>query len=208
MPDLSVFGAGPSAPAFYEWAQASGHPVIAPSTMLLPLQRAGIRVDVCCIVDASIVMPLHFVDADTSGELVYVSGVQAEIPREWTGKRTLVDARLCGGSSVLHLCVMEAIRRGADPLHLIGADFCYGRGLSHAEGVVTAYDIARHEPRVERNAHGEEVHTERGLLHYRSELAHILLKHPDVRVLRYGRSGLDLPGVEWAATEGVCPASG
>lgn len=208
MPEIIVFGAGPSAPEFYPWAKQNGHMVIAPSTMLLPLQRAGIRVDVCCIVDGSIVMPLHFVDADTSGELVYVSAVRPDIPQEWKGTRTIVDGRDCCGSSVLHLCVMEAIRRCAEPLHLIGADFCYGRGLSHAEGVVTAYDIHRHEPREETNAHGEKVLTERGLLHFRSELAHIFLKHPGTRVLRYGRSGLDIPGIEWATPLGLRPEGG
>lgn len=204
MAEVVVFGAGPSAPRFYPWVRESGHPVIAPSTMLLPLQRAGIKVDVCCIMDGSVVMPLHFVGAVTDGELVHVAAVQSEIPRDWLGAKKVVDGRDCGGSSVLHLCVMEAIRRGATTIHLVGADFCYSDGKSsHAAGVTTAYGIDMHERIEEVNGHGQKVRTERSLLHYRSELAHIVFKHPGVRFVRYGRDGLDIPGIEWAATEGV-----
>lgn len=204
-----MFGGGPSAPRFYDVVRKLGYSVIAPSTMLLPLQRAGVKVDVCCILDGSVVMPLHFRGADQTGELVHVASIRREISDGWRGKKTQIDGRQCGGSSVLHMCVMEAIYRQAKTVHLVGADFCYSDGKSsHAAGVVTSYDINRHAPMEAENGKKETVRTERGLLHFRSQLGHIVVKHPGVRFVRYGREGLPIPGVEWATAEGVGVAGG
>jgi hypothetical protein len=199
MREAVCVGGGPTAPEFYPWILASGLPVFAASTMLLPLQRAGIKVDVTCIIDGSVVMPLHFAGALSDGELVHVPAVQAEIPANWQGPKTVRYAKDCPGSTVLLLCVNEAVRRGAEVVHLVGADFCYGGGRSHAAGVVTAYDIDMHEPRETENGNGEKVRTERSLLHYRGELDIYVMEHPGVRFIKHGRNGTPTIGAEWAA---------
>lgn len=203
MREAICVGGGATATQFYPWMMASSLPVFACSTMLLPLQRAGIKVDVTCIIDGSVVMPLHFTGAVSDGELVHVPAVQAEIPANWSGLKTVRYAADCPGSTVLLLAINEAVRRGATAVHLIGADFCYTDGKSHADGVVTAYDISMHGGREEINGHGETVQTERSLLHYRGELDIYVGRHPEVRFVKHGRAGLATIGAEWAATQAV-----
>ncbi len=133
-PHVIVFGAGPSAPRFYDLVERQ-HTVVAPSTMILPLQAAGIDVDYTCCMDPGAVMPLHFRNADTSGALIYLPSIVRRCYADWQGPKYM--AWDLPGSSVLHLAVDVALRLGASEITLVGADFNFGLSRqSHASGVV------------------------------------------------------------------------
>jgi hypothetical protein len=177
-----VVGGGPSAPQFYDWIKASGLPVIACSTMLLPLQRAGIKVDVTVIIDPSAVMVFHFRNAITDGELVYNGGIYEMVLPLWKGPRRQFDRM--AGSSVLNVAVDVAVDMGATEVHLVGADFAYTNGKSHADGVTTAYEVREW-------LEVDGWRTESGLVHFRDQLREYIAKHPDVLLIRHGE-GLPL----------------
>lgn len=192
---MIVVGGGPSAPESYDWIKASDMDVVCASTMLLPLQAAGIEPDVVCAIDPSSIMTMHFRGVRSNATLVYHRGIVPQIPRDWHGQKRAVEN--LPGSSVIHLCVMEAIRWQPDEVVLIGVDFCYPGMESHAEGVVTSYPL---DPRVllmRENGYGLKVSTDITMLDYRAELEHIVADHDEVRWLRRGRSGLPIAGVEW-----------
>lgn len=182
---MIVVGGGPSAPRFYDWIKSSGLPVVACSTMLLPLQRAGIKVDVCCIRDPGGVMVFHFKGAVTDGLLVYHQGIYEMILPMWNGERRCVTD--IPGSSVLHMAADTAVKMGADTVHLVGADFCFSNGKSHAEGVVTAYEVREW-------IDVEGYRTDWSLVTYRDEMRRYMAEHPGVRWMRHG-DGLALSGV-------------
>lgn len=178
-----VVGGGPSAPQFYDFIRESGYPVVAASTMLLPLQRAGIKVDVTVIIDPSAVIALHLVGAVTDGLLVYHGGIYELVPAKWTGPKRHV--KRLAGASVLNVAVDVAVEEmGATEVHLVGADFCYSDGKSHAAGVVTAYEV---RDWIEVDGW----RTESGLVMFRDQLRKYIAEHPGVTFVRHGE-GLPL----------------
>ncbi len=153
---------------------------------------------VTCIRDPSPIMVLHFKGADTSELLVHAAGVQQNIVDEWYGS-TLLRRIPIPGSSVVHMAVQSAILDcNATTVHIVGADFAYPDGQSHALGVITNYAVDRRACVKELNGHGNEVLTDRDLLHYRGELEQYIAANPGVRFIRHGRDGLPVRGAEWA----------
>ncbi len=175
--------------------RASGYPVIAASTMLLPLQHAGIKVDVTCILDPGACMVFHFRNAVTDGVLVYLRGVVSEITRLWKG--TVIARDDITGPSVFNMAVDVALNLGFDELHMVGADFCYAGDYSHAAGVVTAFKV---DPRacIRRiNGNGDEVLTDNDLITFHRALGR-QVRGAAARFIQHGRSGLAVDGAEWA----------
>lgn len=194
-----VFGAGPSAPRYYEWVKAQDALVVAPSTMLKPLQDAGIFPEYTCCIDPSAVMKLHFRGTVKDKSLVYLPSIVESIYREWEGRHYRVWD--LPGPSVLHLCVDTALKIGASAITLVGADFCFGtEAKSHAAGVTTAYPIGMKEARRATNVAGEEVLTEIALVEYVHKVEQQIAANPDVTWRRMGREGLPVKGAEV-----ICP---
>jgi hypothetical protein len=204
---VAVIAGGPTAPESYDWVRGAGLLAVAASTLLRPLQAAGIFPDVTVVLDPSPFMPLHFSGVDTSRTLLYAQGVHGSIPRDWTGPKRMLD-RDPPGSSVMHLAVDEAVHMGATVVHLVGVDLCYPGGESHAPGTASRYDIRRQPLLEEQDGQGKQVWTDRNLLAYRVELERYVADHPAVRFVKHGRGGLPVAGTVWADAEGVCTAGG
>ena len=184
-----VVGGGPSAPDHYDWMRAAALPIIAPSTMLIPLQSAGFTVDACCVFDCSHLIAFHFFGADLSGLLVHCPHVYTE---GWARKREFIT----DGPSVLNYAVDYALSQGFDTIHLVGADFCFRDGQSHAVGVTTSYQP---DPRLCLRREG--VLTNVSLIHFRDALER-RISTGGASFIRHG-SGLPVAGVELASVGAV-----
>jgi hypothetical protein len=202
-----VIAGGPTAPESYDWIRSAGLLTVAASTLLRPLQAAGIFPGVTVVLDPSPFMPLHFSGVDTSRTLVYAYGVHGSIPRDWEGPKRVLT-RDPPGPSVMHLAVDEAVHMGATVVHLVGVDLCYPGGQSHAPGTASRYDIRRSPLLGETDGQGQEAFTDATLLVYRDELERYIAARPGVRFVRHGRGGLPVAGTEWADTPGVRIARG
>lgn len=171
--------------------------MIAASTMLLPLQYAGIKVDATCILDPSWVMTFHFKHAVTDGTLFYVRGVVESIVGDWTGPKQAFD--LATGPSVFHMCVHVALSLGYRELHMVGADFCFDGEQSHAAGVATAFKVDPQACVRAMNGEGNEVLTDGSLIGFRDALERDIARTPGARFIRHGRRGLPVAGTEWSS---------
>ncbi len=203
--DAIVVGGGPSAVAQYDWMRATAGRcvVIAASTAMLPLARAGIVPDYAVVLDRMPVMRKHF---PTDGSLaplarttlVYHVEVEPAIPQGWPGPRVCMrDGDFTPGGSVIHAEIDLALQLGARTIHLVGADFCYPAPQTHMPGAPLAADVAEDAAYRTLNGEGRSVPTDPALAQYQRAVEDMIAMHPGVRWVKWGRAGVALRGAVW-----------
>lgn len=195
--DAIVFGGGPTAALYLDWVRESGMNVIAASTALIPLVRAGIQPDVVICIDRDPKMVKHFAERCT-GALVYDPAVEPSIVAGWPGKRYVVrEGDLYCGGSVIHHQMDLAVRMGAQNVYFVGADFCYPGGQSHLPGVALPFDASDLGTVECVNGHGATVRTDINLAQYRVFVEEYVKTNAHIGWWKLGRDGAETKGVRW-----------
>lgn len=212
-----VAAAGPTLNDQYSrLAQRPPHePLIAVDAALRPLLKAGLMPEVVVAVDeGERVIRLLETTAAPAPLLVYFPAVQTPALAGWPGKRLaaypsigdrfarLIEefprGRLFIGGSVLHSAVDLAVQMGAGAVTLLGADFSFPNGQSHAAGVphVEAIPGYERQPWV-FNGRGQRVPTKENLRGYLRELERYIAAHPTLAWYNASRAGAQIAGTEY-----------
>ena len=187
-----VVAAGPSLDVQLDWLRAHRNRVrvIACTTALRSLCRAMVTPDVVAVVDHDPAMRRHFRDVDLESlrrvPLVYVPSVDRGLLEAWQGPRLAAylqrprfaqllreqpRGRLFCAGTVAHACVDLAVKSGAREVVLLGFDFAFPAGRSHAQHAGSLHDLGRGAaPMHLRNRHGHEVPTNSSFLGYLRDL--------------------------------------
>ncbi|MBF0152481.1 MAG: DUF115 domain-containing protein [Magnetococcales bacterium] len=189
--------------------------LIAVDAALLPLRQAGILPDVVVTQEYHPIVFTLFQDMEEDISLariplVYFPASDPEVLAAWPGPRRVACSHspiyavirqqrgrsiLFASGSVLHPAVDLAVRMGAARVVLVGADFSFPGGASHAEGCAamrwnSPYDTAL----TLSNGQGEEVPTSHALNSMLLELEDYLCLHPDVAFFNASRRGARIAG--------------
>lgn len=194
-----VIGGGPTLDQHYEWIKGrKGNTTIAASSALGPLVLAGIMPDIVVVIDRDRRMARHFDGIEFTGTLVYLPEIAPHVVSSVKGRRYTVGGRdLYGGGSVLHNQIDLAVLMGAPEVFLVGADFCYPNGKSHAHTSALAYDLEHFGKLSTMNGLGELVPTDENLAQYRCYVEDYVANHPEVKFWKIGRAGAETKGVDW-----------
>ncbi len=215
-----VVAGGPTADNQFEWIRAKRQEIIivAVSTALHPLQRAGIVADVAVIFDPQPRMIKHLAGLKRGSckqtPLVYLPTVHPEVLDAWSGPRLAayqdiprfrrIHRKLprgylfCSGT-VTHAAVDLAVQMGADPIVLVGADFSNPFGKSHASGATLTTDAStegHRQPHVV-NGQGSTVPSTLSLISYLRDLETYIQRRPGTRFFNTGREGAEIQGAPW-----------
>lgn len=207
---VAIVGGGPSLQGEYEWLreqQASGMRIICTTSVLRVLLGQGITPDIAVIVDTAptlAVDQLTGVDMEqTRGiQLVYHPTVTPEFPSAWLGPRYYYNnpSELYTSGTVMHTAAALAVLMGASEVHMVGLDFCYPAGKSHAEGTPDFHEETHRPSMFETvDGNGQRVYTDPNLAQYHRHLEDFI-EHAGqgVHWVKRGRSGVSVRGAAWA----------
>ncbi len=213
--EIAVCAAGPTLDDRYDWLHRHPEiPLICVDAALSPLRLAGIRPALVISIDGCREGILPYFEGDLAGleqtPLVYFPLVHPEVIERWPGPRFVAVgnhplyraverplARLHASGTVTHAAVDLARLLGARRIHLLGADFCFAHGRTHATGTANAGTVADYGPGVlctVRNGHGEPVPTLPNLRNYLRDLEDYVAAHPEIRFIVHGRHGARIAG--------------
>jgi len=189
--------------------------LIAVTTALRVLVRAGILPDLVAAVDPRLELGMHFDDLDLqpfhATPLVYLAGVHPAVLDRWPGPRLAAfragsrdfadyapvrKAELYCSGTVTHAAIDLAQRLGAPEIVLIGVDFCFPEGKAHAGEAPLREGLAGVGPTA-LNGHGRRVASNLALLGYLRDLETYIAAHPELRFLKVGREGAAIEGASW-----------
>ncbi len=200
---VAIIGGGPTLSDEMTWVMDCCMPKIAASSVLRSLLKYEIYPDivVACDTDPANIVQLDGVNLDdTKGiALVYHPQIAPAFVAAWKGPRYFFANELFMGGTVMHACADLAVQMGASEVHMVGMDFCYPNGKSHAEGHQDQRDIApRPELRETVDGNGQRVYTSANLAQYHRFLENYIAKSSGVKWIKRGRGGVSARGAEWA----------
>jgi hypothetical protein len=211
-PDTIVIGGGPSLSEQYDWIKerAQTHNIIAASTALWPLMRAGIVPDVVMVIDPAPDIAKHFRGLDLSplkdSVLVYIPSTFPEVVRLWPGPRacaTIVVGHpgdLFSGGTVAHSAMDLACKSGAQRVYMAGLDFSYPGNASHVDGARSPFLVSGQTQawrETTTNGLGQRVTTSAEMVQYRRVAEDMIRERPEVKFYKLGKQGVPLAGAEW-----------
>jgi hypothetical protein len=200
---VDIVGGGPTMLEQLGRLQRGGTTIIAASSVLRTLLRNTVTPSVVVSVDTdpANIVQLDGVDPEaTRGiALVYHPQISPDIVSAWKGPRYFFGNELFMGGTVMHACADLAVQMGASEVHMIGMDFCYPGGKSHADGHQDQRDIAvGPQMRETIDGNGQHVYTSANLAQYHRFLENYIAKSSGVRWIKHGRAGVEVRGSTWA----------
>lgn len=219
-----VVAGGPSLMGQYQWIRDNrqGKLLITVNTSLIPLQLEGIEPDIAVLIDYTPGVIRHVAEADQQRiknlPLVYFPTIHPDVVAAWPGpryaaytyKRRYVNLNrrlqrgfLFDSGTVTHPSVDLAVKTGSSEVIIIGADFSYPGGKSHAETSLFYEDMGGPEKYRQWvvSGRGRQVQTDVNLLGYYRDLELYFEDHPEVRFLKRGRDGASMRGAPWMSDD-------
>lgn len=186
--------------------------IICVDTAFRPLHEQGIRPDFVVSIDMHIRADmLPWQESDGIG-LIYFPLAQSELLDKWRGPRyaayssspmygalrqALPRAVLFSSGSVLHPATDLAVKMGASSITLLGADFAFLYGETHAGWPAGLLAPSKEGNHWVLNGHGERVPT---LLNFRSYLCYLerfISAHPEVSFYNSCKDGALIEGTDF-----------
>jgi hypothetical protein len=99
----------------------------------------------------------------------------------------------CSGT-VVHVAVDFAVQAGADEVILVGTDFSYPMGKTHARGAHGEQEIGGGYHYTVKNGHGESIVSDPNLIMYLRDLELYVSKHAGVKFYTLGLEGARIEG--------------
>lgn len=208
---FAVIGGGPSLSGQLEWLATEqrehGLTLVAASTALKPLAAAGIIPDIVCVIDTERDQVKHLIGLDLSRycetTLVYDRTVQPEFMSAWQGpcyylEQGHPERTLFISGTVVHAQVDLSYRMGANQITLVGCDFCYPSGKSHAIGADDEQLKVQTSLQFKTlDGNGNQTFTDPNLARYHRHLEQYITNRPGVRFNKRGRAGVPISGATW-----------
>ena len=215
-----VVAGGPTASEQFHWMREERESLIilAATTALLPMQRAGIFPDIAVVFDPAPRIIRHMEGLDPAAmrqtPLVYLPTVHPDVLDFWQGPgvaayqnlprfhrmgRDLSRGTLFCSGTVTHAAVDLAVQMGGSPIILAGADFAHPEGKSHLEGATIPTDThteGRRHPHLP-NGQGHSVPSTLALIGYLRDLEAYIGRCTVTRFLNTGRQGAEIRGAPW-----------
>lgn len=222
---MVIAAAGPTLSGHYAWLRSlcAQKVLIAVDASLKPLLAAGIIPDIVVCIDGEDAVVNFFKDVDLAScekcVLVYSPLVSREVLESWPGARLVLYLQdplfeglarefskgvLFSSGSVLHPATDLAVKMGAAEIILLGADFSFPGGVSHASGCAVARDRtgvpAAHWV---LDGNGEKVATSTNFRGFLRDLERYIRDHSQVRFVNGSRRGAKIAGTSYL-DEGHC----
>jgi hypothetical protein len=196
--------------------QREGAVLIAVTTALRPLFHAGLRPDFTVVIDPHPDIAAHFVGLApewmAAVPLVYVPCVHPDVLKAWQGPRygaylqqpryqalARVNPRgtlYCSGT-VAHTAVDLAVRMGCAEVVLLGTDFAYVNGRSHATGAAHERNAPSTAESWVVSGDGQRVASNLAFVGFLRDLEGYIAAHPSVRFRSRSRRGARIAGTTW-----------
>ena len=214
---LYVAAAGPSLEDSYELLGRRSGRLIAVGAALRPLLAAGVRPDMVVSIDGHPDgMRKHF-DADLSelreSALVYFPVTPPVVLAKWPGRRLaaygnhprwsqihalIPKGRLWGAGTVTHVAVDLAVRMGASRVVLVGCDFGFAGGRTHARGNVYSRETEHSVGTGTwvHDVHGQRLPTLPNLCGYLRDLERYIAYHLQVEFVNASKAGALIAGTQ------------
>lgn len=215
---VMVAGAGPTLPDAFSWIekqQHAGQQLVAVGSAVKPLLAANIIPDVAVLADPERDNVLKlFSDIDlaplSETPLVYFPAVHRDVLDLWPGPLLTAypehplykdlceeypkQKLFCSGS-VLHPAVDLAVGMGANEVILLGADFAFPYGQTHAAGAVHLQKAATAvDGHWVHDGLGKRIPTSPNLRGFLRDLEDYIAEHPLVRFVNASRKGALIKG--------------
>jgi len=194
-----IAATGPTLMQHYKWLSKGVEPdvlLIALDASVKPLLEHGIIPDVVVSIDPVAIKLFEDVNMQLLHKtaLVYFPRLANDFLFAWPGSRfscyslgVLYDdinrihpkTRLFSGGSVIHPAIDFAVKLGFDHLLLLGADFCFPFGQSHAHWQDWSH-VAKKPKHWLLNSHGDKVATMANFKGYMRDLEQYIAQHPTV----------------------------
>jgi uncharacterized Rossmann fold enzyme len=212
-----VVASGPTLSHQLGWLRSvrGARTILAVHSAVHPLIGAGIIPDAVVAVDGQPVLAHHLTPppgADLRAvPLVHAVSVHRDALEAWPGPRfaarltlprfdrlaTPVGRLWCSGT-VTHAACDLARQMGAAEITLVGADFSYPTGRSHASEAVAATGVDAAGRRLwVADGHGGQVRSDLNLIGYLRDLDDWFAANPGVRGVKRGRDGAAMAQVPW-----------
>jgi hypothetical protein len=220
---IVVAGAGPTLASHYEWLLETRDKfhLIAVDAALHPLLAAGLSPDAVVTLDPGEGVA-DFFEGDLCSlarvPLIYFPVVINEALKHWPGPRltayqdhplyrqvaqTHPKGALFVAGSVIHPAVDLAYRMAPERIILIGADFAFPYGQSHAKNTPGAVPIAPSAGSAWlENGYGQQVHTLANLRGYMRDLEDYIAAHQDVAFFNSSLEGARIEGAPYVEKQG------
>jgi hypothetical protein len=214
---------GPTATEQFAWIKQYRDQlyVVAVTTALVPLAQAGIIPDVTIAIDHKFDLIEHFKGLDMAQyekvPFVYVPCVHKGALHAWPGPRHVALLRkmrgleiiqektdkqsfVFAGGTVTNSAVDLAVKVGAERIILVGVDFAYPGGQSHATGATLPEDTTNNDGFGHAwaiNGYDERVQSSHSLILYLRELELYVKEHPSVIFINTGKTAAKILGTCW-----------
>lgn len=195
--------------------------LVAVSTALRPLEAAGIVPDVVCMIDPKPELMRHVSVLDDLERyrevpLAYLPLVDPDVLDAWPGprlsfyssharfdaiKRELSRPTLFVSGTVTHPATDLAVRSGAKEVVLLGTDFGFPNGRTHASGAAYERKLGEHEGRLFTvvDGHGDTIRSDVSLIGFLRDLEAFIANSPHTRFFVGSRDGACIAGAPWLA---------
>jgi hypothetical protein len=214
-PEIFVAAAGPTLEMHFEYLKRENVYLIAVDATLRALLPLGIIPDVVVSIDA--IASTLFSGLNLSPlartPLVYLPGADTKLLKQWPGPRffscgktamfaTVPDqfkmTFLFSAGSVIHPAVDLAVYLGAETIILLGADFSFTRGKSHANATPSQESLL--PPELARylvlNGQGKQVATMASFKSYLRDLEVFIYNHQEITFLNGSCEGARIAGTK------------
>ncbi len=214
---IYVAAAGPSLEDSYDLLRGRDQVLISVGAAMRPLIGAGVRPDVVVMVDGHPDGLRKHLSTDLSAlsdsALVYFPVLPPEILELWQGRRLVAygnhprwasiaaeipKGHLWGAGTVTHVAVDLAVRMGASRVVLVGCDFGFSGGRTHARG--NAYsresEVFVGTGTWVHDVNGERLPTLPNLCGYLRDLERYIAAHPEVEFINASQSGAAIAGTQ------------
>ncbi|MEM0911752.1 MAG: 6-hydroxymethylpterin diphosphokinase MptE-like protein [Pseudomonadota bacterium] len=210
--EIFVCGAGPTLNNHIDWLKTQNPYIVAVDASINTLLTNGITPDIVVSIDhtSAKLFDDRMYDQLKDASLVYFPNSDFLLLERWQGQRFVsysetpmyADVReevklepLFSAGSVIHPAVDLANKLGAKTIYLLGTDFAYVYGSSHAKGNENAYqqspDLATQWV---INSHGKRVPTMANLKAYLRDLERYIEKYPQVAFINGSAEGAKIEG--------------
>ena len=195
-------------------------PIIAVNTALRPLLEANITPDYVVAIDHGHRMLAHFLPCDASrlvhSALVYFPTLMPEVLEWWPGRRLCAygshprfdslrkespKASLFSSGTVLHPATALGVDLGASQVVLVGADFGYPHGHSHARGTAFVQQVSHRSSYTLQNRRGVAIPTEANFIAYLRDLEGHILSTPGTEFFQSSADSATIEGARLAPTQ-------
>ena len=215
---VAIVAGGPSVDdniEFLRFAKENGITIIAVGTVFKKLLKLGIKPDIVTACDPYISTLSQFTDLENCEDITLILGAATyqRVARIYSGSKYLAtidnnpkeakDRAMENGSVIVPSCGTVttfsyhiAKELGAKEIYLIGADYGYPNGFSHAEGTAERKKIEGDGYTKIKAVDGSFIYASQKLIEYRLEMEEVIEQNPEISTYNLSKNGAFIKGTK------------